>query len=136
MIGSPVAILLLGAVLSSRAEEEELEIHERLCAYCVRGEWFEAEAVLREMKRLDARLVAADKLKAVRSNRPSSQNKRVTYVGTRVTDVEEAWLRTEMKKRDMSMSDLIRFALENFLSPRETSNDHRTSKENGSASEA
>jgi len=33
------------------------------------------------------------------------------YIGARVTDTEEAWLRAEMKKRKLSMSDLIRLAL-------------------------
>jgi hypothetical protein len=33
------------------------------------------------------------------------------YIGARVTDAEEVWLRAEMKKRKMSMSDLIRKAL-------------------------
>jgi len=33
------------------------------------------------------------------------------YIGARVTDTEEAWLRTEMKRRKLTMSDLIRLAL-------------------------
>lgn len=33
------------------------------------------------------------------------------YVGARVTDSEEAWLRTEMRRRKLTMSDLIRLAL-------------------------
>jgi hypothetical protein len=33
------------------------------------------------------------------------------YIGARVTDAEEAWLRTEMKRRKLTMSDLIRLAL-------------------------
>lgn len=33
------------------------------------------------------------------------------YIGARVTDAEEAWLRSEMKKRKLTMSDLIRLAL-------------------------
>ena len=35
----------------------------------------------------------------------------VNYIGARVTDAEEAWLRAEMKKRKLTMSDLIRLAL-------------------------
>lgn len=34
------------------------------------------------------------------------------YIGARVTDTEEAWLRTEMKRRKLTMSDLLRFALQ------------------------
>ena len=41
----------------------------------------------------------------------TSQASLSNYIGARVTDTEEAWLRTEMKKRKVSMSDLIRLAL-------------------------
>ena len=41
----------------------------------------------------------------------ASQDKISNYIGARVTDAEEEWLRAEMKKRKMSMSDLIRLAL-------------------------
>lgn len=33
------------------------------------------------------------------------------YIGARVTDAEERWLRGEIKKRKLTMSDLIRLAL-------------------------
>ena len=33
------------------------------------------------------------------------------YIGARVTDEEEVWLRSEMKRRKLTMSDLIRLAL-------------------------
>jgi len=33
------------------------------------------------------------------------------YIGARVTDAEEAWLGAEMKRRGLTMSDLIRLAL-------------------------
>ena len=33
------------------------------------------------------------------------------YIGARVTDAEEKWLRAEMKRRKLTMSDLIRLAL-------------------------
>jgi hypothetical protein len=42
--------------------------------------------------------------------RPSRDNL-ANYIGARVTDSEEAWLRAEMKLRKLTMSDLIRFAL-------------------------
>ena len=41
----------------------------------------------------------------------SAQDNLANYIGARVTDAEEAWLRAEMKNRKMTMSDLIRFAL-------------------------
>lgn len=33
------------------------------------------------------------------------------YIGARVTDAEETWLRGEMKRRKLTMSDLLRLAL-------------------------
>ena len=41
----------------------------------------------------------------------SSRDGLKTYVGARVTDAEETWLRAEMKLRKLTMSDLIRLAL-------------------------
>jgi hypothetical protein len=41
----------------------------------------------------------------------SSKSNLANYIGARVTDAEEAWLRAEMKKRKLTMSDLIRLAL-------------------------
>ena len=48
----------------------------------------------------------------------TSQDNLSNYIGARVTDAEEAWLRTEMKKRKMSMSDLIRLALGTLQAPK------------------
>lgn len=41
----------------------------------------------------------------------SSKENLDNYIGARVTGAEETWLRTEMKRRKMTMSDLIRLAL-------------------------
>lgn len=41
----------------------------------------------------------------------ASQDNLCNYIGARVTDAEEKWLRIEMKRRKMTMSDLIRLAL-------------------------
>lgn len=41
----------------------------------------------------------------------ASQDALSNYIGARVTDAEEKWLRAEMKKRKLTMSDLIRKAL-------------------------
>ena len=40
-----------------------------------------------------------------------SRNNLANYIGARVTDGEEKWLRVEMKRRKLTMSDLIRLAL-------------------------
>jgi hypothetical protein len=43
-----------------------------------------------------------------------------TYIGARVTDAEDKWLHEEMKRRKLTMSDLIRAALQTLHSPRPT----------------
>jgi hypothetical protein len=63
-VGSPIALVLLGAVLSDRPEEEEVEIHTRLSEHCIRGEWFVAAAALQEMKRLEMRVIFPEELKS------------------------------------------------------------------------
>jgi len=40
-----------------------------------------------------------------------TRDRLTNYIGARVTDDEEAWLATEIKRRKLSMSDLIRLAL-------------------------
>lgn len=41
----------------------------------------------------------------------TSRDNLSNYIGARVTDAEEVWLRAELKKRKLTMSDLIRKAL-------------------------
>jgi hypothetical protein len=41
----------------------------------------------------------------------ASRDSLANYIGARVTNAEEAWLRAEMKRRKLTMSDLIRIAL-------------------------
>ena len=62
-VGSPVALILLGAMLSTRAVEEETEIHDRLRASWIRGEWFVADAALQEMKLLADRVLVPDEIR-------------------------------------------------------------------------
>lgn len=50
-----------------------------------------------------------------------SQDSLANYIGARVTDAEEAWLRAEMKRRKLTMSDLIRLALGNLQSSKRRS---------------
>lgn len=61
-VGSPVPLALLGAILSDCAEAEEAEIHARLRAHCIRGEWFTADEALCEMQRLDRRMQSPEAL--------------------------------------------------------------------------
>lgn len=46
-----------------------------------------------------------------------SRDKLANYIGARVTDAEESWLRAEMKRRELTMSDLIRLALGKLHTP-------------------
>lgn len=41
----------------------------------------------------------------------TTREKLANYIGARVTDAEETWLSAEMKRRKLTMSDLIRVAL-------------------------
>lgn len=52
-----------------------------------------------------------DKLFAMFEPKRQSKDNLANYIGARVTDEEEAWLRSEMKRRKLTMSDLIRLAL-------------------------
>jgi len=59
----------------------------------------------------------------------ASQDNLSNYIGARVTDAEEKWLRSEMKKRKLSMSDLIRLALGTLQAPKgHKSDDARSPK--------
>lgn len=40
-----------------------------------------------------------------------SRDNLANYIGARVTDAEETWLRSVMKRRSLTMSDVVRFAL-------------------------
>ena len=48
----------------------------------------------------------------------ASKDSLANYIGARVTDAEAEWLRAEMKKRRLTMSDLIRLALGNLHGPK------------------
>lgn len=50
--------------------------------------------------------------------RRMSRDNLANYIGARVTDKEEKWLLAEMKKRKLTMSDLIRLALSKLITPR------------------
>lgn len=48
----------------------------------------------------------------------SNRDNLLSYVGARVTAAEETWLRSEMKRRKVTMSDLIRLALAKLHDPK------------------
>jgi hypothetical protein len=52
-----------------------------------------------------------DVLQAMFEPKRVRRDKLANYVGARVTDDEEAWLCAQMKRRRLTMSDLIRLAL-------------------------
>lgn len=47
----------------------------------------------------------------------TSHSNLANYIGARVTDDEETWLRAEMKRKKLTMSDLIRLALGKLHDP-------------------
>jgi hypothetical protein len=51
----------------------------------------------------------------------SAKENLANYIGARVTNDEEAWLRAEMKRRKLTMSDLIRLALGNLQASKKAS---------------
>lgn len=59
-VGSPVPLVLLGAMRSEHMAVEEAALHEKLLAHRVRGEWFVAEAVMCEMQLLAHRILAPE----------------------------------------------------------------------------
>jgi len=48
----------------------------------------------------------------------SSREGLTNYIGARVTDTEVEWLRDEMRRHKLTMSDLIRFALNGLKTSR------------------
>jgi hypothetical protein len=107
-IGSPTPLLLLGAVLSERAAEEETEIHERLHKECIRGEWFEAEAALREMFSLRERLVTPESLEDV--NEPADDAYGEQF-NIRVRSEDVAVWKAAARRADMPLSRWVRIQL-------------------------
>ena len=58
----------------------------------------------------------------------ASQDSLTNYIGARVTNAEEKWLRAEMKKRKISMSDLIRLALGGLQTAKPKAEEARSTK--------
>lgn len=124
-VGSPIGLVLLGAVLSTSPEKEEVEIHARLHEHCIRGEWFAAEAVLHEMRRLRNRMVLPEKLKRQESpnaglNRqvhsPTVAKKDVT-VRMRADVSEVKRWRAAARRAKRTLSDWMRLTLLNAAGP-------------------
>lgn len=107
-VGSPIALVLLAAVLSDRADEEEGEIKQRLKAHCVRGEWFAAEAVRQEMDRLGLRLVAPEDV--TRQETPNDSLK--TNLAFRASADELAAWKVAARSAGMSLSQWARNILD------------------------
>jgi hypothetical protein len=61
-VGSPIELVLLGAMPSDRAAVDERKIHRRLAPHRVRGEWFHAAVVRAYMRRHRQRLWTPKKM--------------------------------------------------------------------------
>ena len=105
---SPQPILLLAAMRCDDSAVEEQQLHDRLAADRIKGEWFAATAVLEEMQRLGDRLVPLDMLP---SSSSSETLGRSAMVRVRATEEEyTAWKRAS-SRADQSLSEWIRSGL-------------------------
>lgn len=107
-VGSPIPLVIFGAVLSEAYEEEETEIHVRLDEHCIQGEWFVAEAAFSEMKRLEARMVPADEIIPQRTYNDVLD----TNVNVRVFPEEMAAWKRAARRDGMSLSQWTRRELD------------------------
>lgn len=110
-VGTPAQLILLDGMLSDQAVEEEDELHDRLRAFHVRGEWYDAEIVLEEMKRLGSRLVGADQISECQLENPWSKSKNLNI---RATPEEVELWRTAASTQNKSLSEWVRDALNPF----------------------
>ena len=107
-VGSPIALVLLGAMLSECAEEEEDALKQRLKAYCVRDEWFAAEAVRQEMNVLVSRMVAPEDVTPQETPNDSLK----TNLAFRASAEELAAWKVAARSVDMSLSQWTRNILD------------------------
>lgn len=107
-VGSPIPLVILGAVLSEAYEEEEAEIHARLDERCVQGEWFVAEVAFCEMKRLEARMVSPEELIPQKTHNDVLD----TNVNVRVRPEEMAAWKLAARRAGMSLSRWTRNELD------------------------
>lgn len=103
-VGSPIALVLIAAVLSDCAEEEENAIKNRLHMHRIRGEWFVAEAVRHEMSRLESRLVAPEDVKPQETPNDSLN----VNMNVRVSVEELAAWKAAARSAGMSLSQWAR----------------------------
>lgn len=101
-IGSPIEIVLLGALLSEQAARDEKLLQKKLAPHRIKGEWFQAEAVLHEMRAL----VVVEPGRIVRIESPRDTCKERLEVRTTL-DEACAW-QTAAEKDNVSLSAWIR----------------------------
>jgi hypothetical protein len=107
-VGSPISLVLLGAVLSETYEEEEAEIHARLDEHCVQGEWFVAEIAFCEMQRLEPRMVPPEELVPQKTHNDVLD----TNMNVRVRPEEMAAWKHAAQREGLSLSQWARNELE------------------------
>ena len=107
-VGTPIELVLLGAMLSEQTSLEEEEIKQRLSVHHIRGEWFKAEAVLNEMARLGSRVVPPDQVKACRGDCGWSKS---ANLNIRVSSDEKALWRATARAQNKSLSEWVREVL-------------------------
>lgn len=101
-VGSPTEIILLGALLSEHFEKDEKRLQKKLAAHRIKGEWFEADAVLFEMKVL--LVVGSDRIFKIESSRDT----RKTRLEFRASPDEVRRWQAAAEKENMALSEWIR----------------------------
>lgn len=105
--GSPVELILLGAMMSERPRAEEQEIHDRLASYRVKGEWYEADAVFAEMQAHAQRILTPDDLQNEIEPRDDADTLS-RNINIRCTPEEVALWRAAAEAEGKSLSAFIR----------------------------
>jgi Meiotically up-regulated gene 113 len=104
-VSTPMKLILLGAMLSEQAQMEEEALHRRLHKHRIRGEWFDAKAVLAEMELLESRLVPAEQTGCQYLDNPWSRSE---IIHIRVTPEEITQWRAFAQAQNKSLSAWIR----------------------------
>lgn len=111
-VGTPVQLILLGAMFSEQTALEESELHERLAAHRVKGEWFEANAVFKEMDRLGSRICLPDQVEVKQLEQPWSRS---INLNIRVTPEQAVLWRATAHSQNKSLSEWMRDVLDSGL---------------------
>jgi hypothetical protein len=104
-VSTPIEVIFIGALFSEHADHEEKGLHQKLAAHHVKGEWFEADAVLSEIKQLGFRVLSPDQVDTLQ---PSRAWRRNINLHLRVTPEEFAAWKSAADLQNKSVSEWMR----------------------------